>query len=832
MATLWQDITYGFRMLLKKPGFTVAAILSLALGIGANTTIFSIINGTLLSTLPFQNPDRVMILWSVPTNNPSNRNSATAAQYLAWKNGSKSFASIGGYYGRTVNLNGEQKTVLAESSQMAQLTYSMWDVLGVKPLLGRVFTKDEDQDGNPAKVAVLSYRFWQRRFAGSTSALGQTFSVDNAQITVIGVMPEGFDFASNQTSYWAPMGFLPQQLNSAASFLLVAGRLKDGVRLEQARSEMDSIAAGLRQTLPERNRDRGIFVENIQDAFTQGLKEPLMILQGAVVFVLLIACSNVAGLLLARAASRRSEVGVRAALGARRSRVIRQLLTESVLLAAAGGALGGALGWAGLRMILASLPEGSLPTENIGISGTVLAYTAAISILTGLVFGVLPALQTSKVDLATSLKESGRSGMDGSARQRVRQVLVAGQIALALVLLIGAGLMMNTFLKLRSNKLGADTSNLLSFEFRFAQSEMMKPVGQFRGFGLWDINPITGLTFDRMQQRLGAIPGVVSAAGISRPPLTGTMNMGFSIQGRPAPEPGTGPGLNANYYAITTNYFSTMKIPLLQGRDFTSNDSAAGPRVVIISKAMAERWWPNENPVGKTITLDFVPNEVPREIVGVAGDTLQGRFEQQPQPTLYVPHVQQTAQWEGPFWNFRAAMYFVIRTLDDPNKLIPSVRSAVAEIDSSKPAGSLRTVEGYLNDGLSEVRVFMMLLAVFGVSAAVLAALGIYGVMAYTVAQRTREIGIRVALGATTGSVVGLVVRQAILLITIGIVVGVVGAFALTRFLANFLWQVSPTDPVTFTTVSLGLLVIAVVACLAPTRRAVAVDPTIALRYE
>lgn len=832
MTTLWQDITYGFRMLVKKPGFTVAAILSLALGIGANTTIFSIINGTLLSALPYQDPDRVMILWSVPTNEPNNRSSVTAAQYLAWKDTSKAFSSIGGYYGRVVNLNGEKSGALAESIQMAQITSSMWDVLGVKPLIGRVFTPDEDQHGNPAKVAVLSYPFWQSRFDGAASAVGQTVRVDNEQITVIGVMPKDFDFANNDTAYWAPMGFTPQQLNSAASFVLVAGRLKDGVRIEQARTEMDSIAAGLRQTAPERNRDRGIFVEEIQSAFTQGLKEPLMVLQGAVIFVLLIACSNVAGLLLARAASRRAEVGVRAALGARRGRVIRQLLTESVMLALAGGALGGALGWAGLRMILASLPEGSLPTDNIGISGTVLAYTAAVSILTGLVFGVLPALQTSKVDLATSLKESGRSGMDGSARQRVRQTLVAGQIALALVLLIGAGLMMNSFLKLRSNKLGADTSNLLSFEFRFAQSEMMKPVGQFRGFGLWEINPITGLTFDRMQQRLQGIPGVISAAGINRPPLTGTMEMGFSIQGRPAPEPGTGPGLRASYYAVTPNYFSTMKIPVLQGRDFATTDSTAGAPVVIISKTMAERWWPNENPIGKTITLDFVPNEVPRQIVGVAGDTLQGRFEQQPQPTLYVPHVQQTAQWEGPFWNFRAAMYFVIRTLDEPNKLIPSVRSAVADIDSSKPAGSLRTVEGYLNDGLSEVRVFMMMLTVFGISAAVLAALGIYGVMAYTVAQRTREIGIRVALGASSGNVVGLVVRQAILLITIGIVVGVVGAFALTRFLATFLWQVSPTDPLTFAAVSFGLLLVAVLACLVPTRRAVGVDPTVALRYE
>jgi predicted permease len=698
--------------------------------------------------------------------------------------------------------------------------------------MGRVFTPSEDPDGNPAKVAVLSHRFWQRRFAGSSSAIGETMIVDNEKITVIGVMPKDFDFANNDTAYWGPMGFLPQQLTSAASFLVVAARLNDGARIEQASAEMEGLAAGLRRSDPERYKETAVFVEPIRDAFTQGLKEPLMVLQGAVIFVLLISCSNVAGLLLARAASRRGEVSVRAALGARRGRVIRQLLTESVLLAAAGGVLGCGLGWAGLKMVLASLPEGSLPTENISVSLTVLAFTAGVSILTGLIFGVLPALQTSKVDLATSLRESGRSGLEASARQRLRQVLVAAQIALALVLLIGAGLMMNTFLKLRSNQLGADTSNLLSFEFRFGQSEMMKPVGRFRNFGLWEINPITSLTYDRLHERIKAIPGVLSAAGISRPPLTGTMVMGFTIQGRSPAAAGTEAALSAPYYAVTPGYFGTMKIPVLQGRDFTAQDSAGAPLVVVINKAMAERWWPDENPIGKIITLDFVPNEVPRQIVGVVGNTLQGRFQQQTQPTMYVPHIQQTAQWEGPFWNMRAAMFFVMRTAGDPNKLIPAVRTAVAEIDSGKPAGSIRTVEGYLDDGLSEVRVFMMLLTVFGISAAILAALGIYGVMAYTVAQRTREIGIRVALGASSGNVIGLVVRQAILLILIGIAGGIGGAYALTRFLTNFLWQVKPTDPLTFLTVSLGLLMIAIAACLVPTRRAVAVEPTEALRHE
>jgi len=830
MTSLFQDISYGYRMLLNKRGFAIAAILSLALGIGANTTIFSVINATLLNTLPYEDSSRIMVLWTVPINEPEQRNSVTAQQYLAWKNGSKTFSAIGGWYGRPGNLGGDRNTP-AESVLRSQFTYSMWDALGAKPALGRVFTEEEDQDDNAAKVAILSHELWQRRFGGSPSALGQTLMLDGDELTIIGVMPEDFDFFTNETGLWTPMGFSPQQLNSVASFLVVAGRLRDGVTRQQAQAELDTIATGLREAFPERNKDRGVHVEEIQSALTEGPRDILMILQGAVLFVLLIACSNVAGLLLARASARRTEVAVRTALGAGRARVIRQLLTESVLLALAGGALGSLLGWAGLQMIIASVPPGALPADDIGVDGTVLGFTAAVSILTGLIFGILPALQTSKVDLATSLKESGRTGMDGSGRQRVRQILVTAQIALALVLLIGAGLMMNTFLKLRANELGANPSNLLSFEFRFPQSELMKAVGQFRGVGLWEINSTVGLTNDRVLQRIQAIPGVTSAAGISRPPLTGSMSMNFSILGRPGPETGPDSGMNAGYYAVTPNYFMTMEIPLLRGRDFSATDSPAGPPVVIISKAMADRWWPNEDPMGQQIKLDFVPNEVPREIVGVVGDT-KNRFQQRPAPVVYVPQIQQTKQWQGPFWNFRAAMYFVMRTPGDPNSLIPGVRSAVNEIDSTKPAALIRTVEGYLDESLSEVRVFMMLLAIFGISAAMLAATGIYGVMAYAVSQRTREIGIRVALGASSGNVFSMMIRQTLLMISIGIACGLAGAFGLTRFLVGYLWQVSPTDPFTFVAVSIGLAVAALLACLIPTRRAVRVDPTVALRYE
>jgi predicted permease len=832
VSTLLQDLLYGFRMLLKKPGFTVIAALSLALGIGANATIFSIINATLLSDLPYPDANRLMVLWTAPLNRPGIRNNVTARNYLAWKDRSQSFQSIGALYGFPSNLGAERDGSPAERLDGAHFSYSMWDVLGVKPSLGRVFTKEEDQDGNPAPVMVLSYPFWQRRFAGDPNVLGRKVLLDNQETVIIGVMPKGFDFANSTTDFWAPLGITPQQMSSTASFLLLAGRLKPGVSPQQAQAEMDSIAQGLVGAFPGNTKDLGVRVEAMQGAFFQGLKEPLTVLQGAVGFVLLIACANVAGLLLARAASRRTEMAVRSSLGAGRRRIIRQLLTESILLAIFGGLLGAIFAWGGLKAIIASLPAGSLP--DIVLSGRVLGFTALVSIATGLFFGLVPALQTSKIDLSAAIKDSTRGGSEGLAKQRIRGALVTAQIGLALVLLIGAGLMMNSFLRIERNDLGGDPKGLLTFEFRFPQSQLMKPVGQqYRGVGLWDISPNVALTYDRLFERVRGLPGVISAAGASRPPFAGAMRMQFRILGRPAPEPGPqGSGMNAAYIPVTPNYFSTVRIPVVQGRDFTANDTASGPLVVIISKAMAERWWANENPIGQRIVFDFVPDEQPREIVGVVGDVRLNQTQAQPGPIVYLPHGQQSPRWLGPSWDYRSAMFFILRTSGNPTGIAPAVRSAVAEIDPSKPVGNLRTVEQNLRDQVSGQRVYMLLLTVFGAIAAVLAAVGIYGVMAYAVTQRTREIGIRMALGATSSSVMRLVVKQALLLVFIGLILGVAGAFGLTRFLANELYGVTATDPPTFVAVSLALVLVAVLASVIPTRRAVSVDPTEALRHE
>jgi predicted permease len=832
LRTVWQDLLYGFRMLLKKPAFTIVAALSLGLGIGANATIFSIINATLLSDLAYPQPDRLVVLWTAPVNRPGIRNYVTGGNYLAWKDRSQSFEAVGGMFEFPSNLGAERDGSPAERLSGEHFTYSMFDVLGVKPIKGRIFTRDEDQNGNPAPVMVLSYPFWQRRFAGDPNILGRRVLLDNVETTIIGVMPEHFDYADTGTDFWSPAGFTPQQLTSSATFILVAGRLKPGVSMQQAQSEMDSVAHGLLTAFPY-NKDNGILLESMQGAFYRGLKQPLTVLQGAVGFVLLIACANVAGLLLARAASRRTEMAVRSSLGAGRGRIVRQLLTESVLLAILGGVLGGIFAWGGLKAIIASLPAGSLP--DVTVSSRVLGFTALVSIATGLFFGLVPALQSSKIDLSASLKESTRGGSEGMAKQRLRGALVTAQIGLALVLLIGAGLMMNSFLRMTNNDLGGDPKNLLTFEFRFPQSQLMKPVGQqYRGVGLWDISPNVALTYDRLFERVQGLPGVVSAAGASRPPFAGAMGMQFKIEGRPAPEPGPqgGNGMNAAYMPVTQNYFSTVRIPVLQGRDFTTSDTAAAPLVVVINKAMAQRWWPNENPLGQRITFDFVPDEQPREVVGVVGDVRLSQAQKQPGPIVYLPHVQQAQRWQGPSWNYRSAMFYILRTSGNPTGIASAIRSAVAEIDPSKPAGSIQTVEQNLRDQVSGDRVYMLLLTVFGAIAGVLAAVGIYGVMAYAVTQRTREIGIRMALGATSSSVMALVVKQALILVFIGLILGVGGALGLTRFIANELYGVKPTDPTTFIAVSVGLAVVAVLASLIPTRRAVSVDPTVALRHE
>ena len=833
MKTVWQDLVYGFRMLVHKPGFTIIAALSLALGISANTVIFSLINTTLLRPLPYADPDRLVEVWSVPLDHKDQSNWIVASNLLAYREQAKSFEAMGGTREQVCNIGSDQHGLPPERVDCENMMPSMFTTLGVKPILGRVLAEDENPVDNPAPVLLISEGFWERHFNRDPNVVGKVLRVDGLDKTVIGVMPKNFYLFDDQADFWTPMNWTHTEMASSQYALGTMARLKAGVTIQQAQAEMEALAAQQRTADPLRNKNLGARVQPIADALYGGLRSPLLLLQGAVALVLLIGCANVAGLLLARAASRRTEIAVRTAIGAGRWRIIQQLVTESLPLSLLGGALGILFAWAGLKLFIAAAPPGFPRLSELSLDLTVLGFTAAVSVLTAVVFGIVPAIQASKADLVGSLKESGRSGTDGVARQHLRSALVTLQIAMALVLLIGAGLMINSFVRIETNPLGADPKNLLTFDFRFARDEAIKPVGRYRNQGVWEINPLTTQTFERVFERMKTLPGVISVTGASTPPLSGSLGMGFWIEGRPQiPGPDGMAPQSAGYIAVTPNYFSTLKAPIIQGRDFDERDVAAAPFVAVINESMARKFWPNESPIGEQIKMDYVPDEPLREIVGVVKDIRMSRQQRQFSPCVYVPYKQQTPRWMGAGYAARAGMYFILRTAGKPMAMSDGVRRAVAEVDPDRPVADMRTVEEYLDQQVQYIHLYVLLLGIFGAIAAVLAAIGIYGVMAYSVAERTREIGIRLALGASTGDIFKLVVLRALILLAIGLTLGLAGSFALTRYLGSALYEVKATDPSTFAAVSLLLALVAFVASVVPTRRAVAVNPTVALRYE
>ena len=833
MTTWWQDILYGFRMLLKKPGFTIVAALSLALGIGANTVIFSLINTTLLRPLPYGDAGHLVMIWSIPLDHPDQLNGVTAYNYLAFQERAKSFESMGIVRTQVCNIGADEHGQPPERVDCENFTPSLFQTLGVQPILGRVLAADENPIDTPTRVLLISNRFWQRRFNGNRNVIGQILHVDGLDKTIIGVMPPNFYLFDEQADFWTPLNWTHTEMASTQYTSGLAARLKPGIELKQAQAEMDALAAQQMAADPVRNKNLGVRVQSMTESLYGQLRSPLLLLQGAVGLVLLIGCANVAGLLLARAASRRTEIAVRTAIGAGRWRIIRQLVTESVPLSLIGGIVGISLAWGGLRLFVAAAPPGFPRLNELSLDLPVLGFTALVAIFTTILFGIVPAIQASNPDLVGSLKESGRSGTEGVARQHLRSALVTLQIAMALVLLIGAGLMINSFIRIQKNPLGADPKNLLTFDFTFARDEAIKPYARYRNQGLWDVNPLTTLTFQRVFERLQKIPGVISVAGAGTPPLAGALRMGFLVEGRPdQPGPNGEASQTANYIAVTPTYFETLRAPILQGREFNVRDTASSPFVAVINQTMAKRYWPNESAVGKQIRLDYVPNEPLREIVGVAGDVRMNRQQRQLTPTIYVPYLQQTPRWMGAGYGMRAGMYFILRTSGNPLSLATSVRQATAEVDSSRPVAEVRTVEEYLERQVQYVQLYVLLLGIFGAIAAGLAAIGIYGVMAYAVAERTREIGIRMALGASAGDIFRLVVLHALILMSIGLTLGLAGSFAMTRYLKSALYEVTATDPSTFIAVSLLLAGVAMIACLVPTRRAVSVNPTVALRYE
>ena len=802
-----QDLRYAGRMQLKNPAFTVVALIALALGIGANTAIFSVVNSVLLRPLPYKDPERLVMVWEDASKFGYPRDTPAAANYIDWRDQNTVFDGMAAMVEVSFNLTGAGDP---ERLQGRGVSANLFPLLGVDAQVGRTFTSDEDEPGSDY-VALLSHALWQRRFGGDKSIVGKPISLNGETFTVVGVMPASFQFPTSDDAFWLPIGFTPEQkTNRDRHYLEVLARLKPGTSLEQAQTEMHTIAARLAQQYPNSNTDLGAVVTSLHEHLVGDIRTALLILLGAVGLVLLIACANVANLLLARAAVRQKEIAVRVALGARRLRLIRQFLTESVLLATIGGVVGLAFAYGGLFLLRSFIPENIAQAREISIDLKVLGFTFLVALITGVIFGLAPALQAARFNQTETLKEGGRDSATGSSGKRIRSLLVIAEVAVSLVLLIGAGLLINSFLRLRNVDPGFRSDNLLTMKFDL-------PLPKYMEFEK------RSAFYSDLVQRVGAVAGVKSAAITTNLPLYRQGNsMGVSIEGQPPLPPGQENVVVTR--TISPGYFDTMGIPLLRGRQFTDQDTAKTPNVAVINETMARTYWPGEDAIGKRIGAGRV--ERPEDwiqVIGVVKDVHQFELTAAPRPQMYLSYRQ------GDFFPPRD---LVVKTDVDPASLAATVRKTVWEIDKDQPVSNIRTMDEILSDSIARQRFSMLLLAIFAGVALTLAAVGIYGVMSYSVAQRTHEIGIRMALGAQTGAVLKLAVGYGMKLVAVGVVAGLVAAFALTRVMSTLLFGVTATDPVTFTVISLLLILVAAIASYIPARRATKVDPIIALRYE
>lgn len=828
---LLQDTRYGARMLRRSPGLTSVAVVSLALGIGAISTIFSFVNGIMLRPLPYAEPERLVILDETALKRGMPSMNVSFPNFLDWREQNQSFEDVGCYTtgpfaiaggGSGVTSNGSTGGAEPEQLRGAFVSHGLFEILGVAPILGRTFTADEDQPDHDL-VVILSYGLWQRRFGGDPHIMGQTVLLNNRPRVVIGVMPPGFQFPEVAEA-WGPLALTPKLFTRTDHGLLSIARLTPGVTLEQAQAEMISIASNIEQQNPVTNEALSVNVIDLRASLIGDYKKALLILLGVVGFVLLIACVNVANLLLARATARQKEIAIRAALGANRRRIFRQLLTESLLLGLISGAIGLVLALWGMDLLLAAIPIDIPFWMKFDLDGRVLSFTAACSMLTGFVFGTVPALEASNPDLNETLKEGGRSGA-GSGRHRLRSLLVVAEIALSLVLLVGAGLMMRSFISLQNVDAGIKPEGVLTMNIALPGAKYRDPEKRIA-------------FFQQLLERVRAIPGVQSAGTNSGLPLTGN-NWGRSltVEGFPVLSVGEAPAIN--HCVISPGYFTAMGIPILKGRDFDDQDIApakvpqlavrgesvpgASTGVTIIDERLAREYWPDQDPIGKRIR--FGPpedNEPWHTIVGVVGEVKHERLDASTRKSVYLPHAQ------VPIGGSRLA----IRTEGRPESLIGAVRSQVRELDPDLPVTRIMPMTEVVARSVWQPRLYTALFGVFAAVALILATVGIYGVMSYAVTQRTREIGLRMALGAQRKDVLRLVVGQGILLAAIGVGVGLGAALALTRLMSSLLFSVTATDPLTFASVSVLLAGVALGACFIPARRAAKVDPMIALRYE
>ena len=812
MGTLFQDLRYSLRMLLKKPVFTSIAILTLALGIGANTAIFSVVNAVLLRPLPFKEPDRLVAIYAKHMRSVESKGSLSYPDFTDFRDQGQSFEQLAAWYPWDYTVTGITDP---ERVRGVVVSRELFEILGVQPRLGRIFSGEEDKPGN--RMVLISQGLWQRRFNSDPNLIGQGITLNGQSYIVTGVMPSQFQFPveADSVDVWTTIvmavGNKPILNRRDAKLFYVTGRLKPNVKIEQAQAELEGLTSALGNQYPESNAYMGAKVIAARDHLVGDVRNGLLLLFGAVGCLLLIACVNVANLLLAKATTRGREVAVRAALGANRWKIVRLLLMESSLLALASGLLGWLLAWSSVDALVALSPSDLPRADEIKVDAAVLGFTLLVSLLTGLIFGLVPAWQASKTDLATALKEGGRASTDGRTGKRLRSGLVVAQIAIALVLLVGAGLFLNSFWRLRKVNPGFDANNVISLR-------MSLPYNKYK-------EAQAGEFYRQLQERLQAIPGVRAASTVFPLPMSPETSppLDFEIEGRTF-APNERP--NCDGRNMQPDYFHTLGIPLIKGRDFSDSDTKQSTPVAIINETLARRFFPNEDPIGKRVQLVMPMMDKStfpfREIIGVVGDVKQRKVSEETRPEIYAPFAQ------SPF----NEMYVAVKSDLDQRNIISAVRAEVQALDKDQPIYDIKTLDHRLGASFAQQQFSAMLLTLFAALAMILTAVGLYGVISYSVAQRTHEIGLRMALGAKQGEVLKLIVKEGMRLSLLGVVIGLIASFALKQLVEGLLFGVKATDPVTFVVIAALLTTVSLLACYLPARRAAQVDPMIALRGE